>query len=193
MNECKQVVLDNLQRQFGYTNLSDLLIKKAEVWDKFFGNFSERFVEEILDFNTCISEALDFYWGRLYGITRTFTDEDGNQFTLDDATFREIIAIKAFGCRWDGTAKSANDFFKNLFKDRGVLYMSDSGTGVLRYDFIFQLTDLEVYLFTHKDILPREAGIGFEIHVLDVKTTFGFYGTELQPWSQGVLYRGELK
>ena len=104
MNECQQVVLDNLQRQFGYTNLSDLIVKKSEVWDKFFGNFSERFVEDILDFKTCVPAALDYYWGRLYGITRTFLGPNNEVITLDDDVFREIIAIKAFGCRWNGTA-----------------------------------------------------------------------------------------
>lgn len=192
MGACTQVVLDNMQRQFGYTNLSDLLMKKGEVWDKYFGDIADRFGEDVLDFNTCSSNALDFFWGKLYRITRTFTDAEGVEFTIDDDLFRELIKIKAFGCRWNGTTKDANDFFGELFKDKGKMYMSDSGTGVLRYDFIFELSDIEVYLFTEKDILPRQAGIGLELHILDVTTTFGFHGTELQPWSQGVLYKGEL-
>ena len=87
MDDCKKVALDNLYREFGYTNVSDLIVKRADVWDKYFGNIAEIFEQEILNLDTCVSEALDYYWGRLYKITRVFTDEHGEQFTLDDAMY----------------------------------------------------------------------------------------------------------
>lgn len=190
---CEQVVLDNLQRQFGYTNISDLLMKKASVWDKKFGKISDTFVSEVLDFNTCISEALDFYWGKLYKITRTFTNRKGQTFVLSDDMFREIIKIRAFGSRWDGTLASANEFFSELFKDRGFIGITDSQSmsGGLKYEF-GTLTDEEIFLFTEKDILPRQAGVELEVHIIDINTTFGFYGTELQPLGQGVFYEGAI-
>ena len=61
----KEVALDILQKQYGYTNVSDLMIKRAAVWDNYLGDVSERFITEILDYNTCIPEALDFIWGRM--------------------------------------------------------------------------------------------------------------------------------
>lgn len=193
MNECEKVSLDNLQRQFGYTNVSDLIIKRAQVWDKYFGDISERFETEILNLDTCISEALDYYWGRLYKITRVFTDELGVKFSLTDEMFREILKIRAFGSRWDGTLASMNDFMAGLFKGQRFVFVTDSQSmsGGLKYEFS-TLTPEELYLFTHKDILPRQAGVGLEIHIIDTDTTFGFYGTELQPWSQGVLYQGSV-
>lgn len=193
MDDCKKVALDNLYREFGYTNVSDLIMKRAEVWDKYFGNIAEIFEKEILNLDTCVSEALDYYWGRLYKITRVFTDEHGEQFTLDDAIFREILKIRAFGSRWDGTLGSMNAFMADLFKGERFVFVTDSQSmsGGLKYEFSV-LTPEELYLFTHKDILPRQAGVGLEIHIIDTDTTFGFYGTELQPWSQGVLYQGSV-
>lgn len=338
MDECKKVALDNLQRQFGYTNVSDLIMKRAEVWDKYFGNIAETFENEILNLDTCISEALDYYWGRLYKLTRVFgrtpvqfsempeptarlvgtvckytgettdtyiqdhyykcivtssasvreTDNYGNLSNLsvdmevfennffsalgiekasgnyefryslqgggwhidingqsydwntvtelfdlsnfgitytgtlvshqkitvdfsynniyewqetdepfilriDDDTFRTILKIRAFGSRWDGTLKSMNDFMADLYKGQRFVFVTDSQSmsGGLKYEFS-TLTAEELYLFTHEDILPRQAGVGYEIHVIDINTTFGFYGTELQPWSQGVLYQGSV-
>lgn len=191
-NPCQKVVLDNLQRQFGYTNVSDLLLKKGSVWDKYFGNIADTFEKEVLDFNTCTSSALDNFWGKIYRITRTFKDENDVEFSINDKLFRDLIKIRAFCCRWNGTVAEVNEFLRNLYKDRGLAYMVDSQTMVLRYEFVFPLTEIETYLFTHYDLLPRQAGVGFEIHVLTQQETFGFYGTELQPWSQGVLYRGEI-
>lgn len=192
-NECKQVSLDNLQRQFGYTNVSDLILKRSEVWDKYFGNISEKFEDEILNLDTCVSEALDYYWGRLYKISRVFTNKQGEKFTLDDDLFREILKIRAFGSRWNGTLAQMNDFMANVFKGERFVFVTDSQSmsGGLKYEFS-TLTPEELYLFSEKDILPRQAGVGLEIHVIDPDTTFGFYGTELQPWSQGVLYSGAV-
>lgn len=190
---CEQIALDNLQRQFGYTNVSNLILKRAEVWDEYFGDIAKRFESEILNLDTCISEALDYYWGRLYKITRVFTDALGNKLTLDDDLFREVLKIRAFGSRWDGTLASMNNFMADLFKGQRFVFVTDSQSmsGGLKYEFS-TLTPEELYLFTHKDILPRQAGVGLEIHIIDTDTTFGFYGTELQPWSQGVLYQGSV-
>jgi hypothetical protein len=339
-DKCKKVALDNLERQFGYTNVSDLILKRAQVWDKYFGDISKKFEDEILNIDTCISEALDYYWGRLYKITRVFkeyyveyeempvadaslegliakyigvTDEtytNGNFYkcvgvgdsgsireidnfnyltdltvnidifkntffsafeleeksgnyrfrydrdggfwyrrlpdmrldyshpisdmssfgitftypdsyirypvevevtfiknglyewqeteepvnlVLDDDTFREMIKIRAFGSRWDGTLASMNTFLADLFKGKRFVFVSDSQSmsGGMKYEFS-TLTPEELYLFTHYDILPRQAGVGLEIHIIDIDTTFGFYGTELQPWGQGVLYQGSV-
>lgn len=192
-NECQQVSLDNLQRQFGYTNVSDLIIKRAQVWDKYFGDIAQRFEDEILNLDTCVSDALDYYWGRLYKLSRVFTNEDDEQFSLSDDMFREILKIRAFGSRWDGTLASMNQFMADLFKGERFVFVTDSQSmsGGLKYEFS-TLTPEELYLFANKDILPRQAGVGLEIHVIDTDTTFGFYGTELQPWSQGVLYQGSV-
>lgn len=193
MDDCKNVALDNLQRQFGYTNVSDLIIKRAGVWDRYFGDIAERFENEILNLDTCVSEALDYYWGRLYKISRVFTNRNGEKFALDDDMFREILKIRAFGSRWDGTLAQMNEFMADLFKGERFVFVTDSQSmsGGLKYEFS-TLTDEELYLFSEKDILPRQAGVGIEIHVIDTDTTFGFYGTELQPWSQGVLYQGSV-
>lgn len=190
---CEQVALNNLERQYGYTNVSDLILKKAGVWEKYFGSIAETFEREILNLDTCISSALDYYWGRLYKLSRIYIDEHGNQVSLTDDLYREMLKIRAFGSRWDGTLASMNEFMANLFKGERFVFCTDSQsmTGGLKYEFS-TITPEEVYLFTNKDILPRQAGVGLEIHIIDTDTTFGFYGTELQPWSQGVLYEGSI-
>ena len=193
MGACKEVALNNLERQYGYTNVSDLIIKKAGVWDNYFGSIAQTFEDEILNLDTCISSALDYYWGRLYKLSRVYIDENDQEVSLSDEMYREMLKIRAFGSRWDGTLKSMNEFMAGLFKGERFVFATDSQsmTGGLKYEFS-TITPEELYLFTHKDIFPRQAGVGIEIHVIDTDTTFGFYGTELQPWSQGVLYEGSV-
>lgn len=192
-SDCHGVALDNLQRQFGYTNLSDLIIKRASVWDKYFGQIAARFETEILSLDTCISNALDYYWGKLYKLSRSYTDANGNEVTLSDDLYREMLKIRAFGSRWNGTLGEMNEFLYNLFNGKKFITVTDSQSmsGGLKYEFS-TLTDEEQYLFANKDILPRQAGVGLEVHVIDVDRTFGFHGTELQPFNQGVFYQGSL-
>lgn len=187
----REAALDVLQKQYTYTNISDLVLRKAEVLDDAFGDLSERFVREILDFDTCIPEALDYYWGKVFRISRTFVDEDGNEFTLTDNQFRQLIKIRAFATRWDGTALSMNEFLKDLYKDRGRAYMLDRQNMTVQvYVFMFQLEPWERYLFLTQDVLPRPAAVGTDIYELSPGELFGFEGTEFQPFNQGVFWTG---
>ena len=179
----REQALNVLQQQYGYTNVSDLMMRKAAVWDKYMGNISQQFVTDILDFNTCVPSALDYYWGKMLKVSRTFTDMDGNKFSLTDDQFREIIKIRAFGTSWDGTVVTLNQFLGNLFSDRGLVYMIDRQNMTNQiYVFTFKLEDWEKYLFIHKDILPCVAGVGTEIYELTTDTLIGFQGTEFQTW-----------
>lgn len=189
----RQAALDVLQKQYTYTNISDLVLRKAEVLDKAFGDLSDTFVREILDFDTCIPEALDNYWGKVFRISRTFTDGDGNEFSISYDQFRQLIKIRAFATRWDGTAASMNEFLRDLYKDRGIAYMIDRQNMTVQvYVFMFQLEQWERYLFTTKDILPRPAGVGTDIYELSESDLFGFQGTEFQPFNQGVFWTGRV-
>ena len=191
MEAFQQIALDNLQKQFGYTNLSDLLMKRAAVWDNNFGDIAQKFEDEILNLDTCKSSALDYFWGKLYRITRKFEDGNGNILTLDDDTFREILKIRAFGCRWNGTVDSINEFLQNLFKDRGIVAVRDTqDMTVIVYMFGFNLSAEERYLFLNKDILPRPAGIGTSIYEIP-DDVLGFYGSKYLPFNDGRFWNGE--
>lgn len=188
----RERTLDVLQKQYGYTNISDLLLKKSVVLDAHFGDIAESFVTEILDFDTCIPASLDYYWGKVFKLSRTFTDDEGNEFSLSDAQFRTLIKIRAFGTRWNGSALMMNEFLKELYRDRGTVYMVDrQNMTVQTYVFLFQLEPWERYLFIEKDVLPRPAGIGTAIYEIPTEDTFGFHNTELQPFNQGVFWRGK--
>jgi len=188
----RENTLDVLQKQYGYTNISDLLLKKAAVLDTHFGDLAESFVSEILDFDTCIPAALDYYWGKVFKLSRAFTDGNGNEFRLSDAQFRTLIKIRAFGSRWDGSAFMMNEFLKELYRNRGTVYMVDrQNMTVQTYVFLFTLEPWERYLFIEKDVLPRPAGIGTAIYEITTEDTFGFHNTELQPFNEGVFWRGK--
>lgn len=177
----RETTLNVLQQQYGYTNISDLMTRKAAVWDKYMGDIAARFVSEILNYNTCVSSALDYYWGKILKISRTFTDENGNEFSLTDDQFREVIKLRAFGTTWDGTAETMNKFLAGLFGERGGAFIVDRQDMTVQvYTFRFYLEDWERYLFTTQDILPRCAAIETNIYEISKDDLIGFEGTDYQ-------------
>lgn len=164
-----------LEKQYIYTNVGDLALKISEVYEKYLGQLSQKFNSEILDFNTCSSEALDYYWGQMFRINRRFYDENNNLMVLTDDQFREIIKIRAFGTVWDGSIATMNVFLSNLFKDRGVCYMLDPQNMTYElFVFQFELEDWERYLFLNYDIFPRPAGVATQIEEVGDTKYFGF-------------------
>lgn len=178
----KQQSLNILQQQYGYTNISDLIMRKAAVWDTHIGDVAETFRTEILDYNTCVPSALDYYWGKILKISRTFQDDAGNAFTLTDEQFREVIKIRAFATTWDGCVTTLNTFLGELFADRGRVYMVDRLDMTAQvYVFTFFLEPWEKYLFLNNDVLPRCAGVGTAIYELIQDEHIGFQGSNFQP------------
>ena len=176
VSKIKEAVLNTLQKQYTYTNLSDLLYKKAELIDEYLGDLTSKFGKEVLNYNTCSSDALDYFWGQIFKINRNFKDNKGNTFTLTDEQFREVIKIRAFGTTWDGTISSVNLFLSNLFKDRGVAYALDPQNMSFQvFAFNFELYDWEKFLFENNDILPRPAGVSTQIKIVKDKKYFSFY------------------
>lgn len=188
----REQTLDVLQKQYLYTNLSDLLTRKANVWDVRLGNFAETFINEVLNFDTCTTEALDNYWGKMLKLSRTFI-VNGETIVLTDKQYREVLKIRAFSTRWQGDIESINVFMNDIFKERGTVYVVDPQTMTsLVYNFLFKLEDWEIKLFVNADILPRIASIDTEVHEIDYNTIFGFNGTELKPFNEGIFWPGKI-
>lgn len=198
MSDFQQIAIDSLQKQYGYTNVAKLVVEKADVFDKYIGDITDTFGIEVLDYNTCIPDALDYFWGRLFKITRTFKDELDVEFTLTDTQFREIIKIKAFSTSWQGDLNSLNLFLSNLFKDRGNAICIDlQNMASLIYAFDFELEDWEKTLFKKVNILPRCAGVGINIEIIPTENKyFGYrvYGAYVEnPIKVGYKLYGDIK
>lgn len=174
MANYQEVSTNVLQRQFGYTNVAALMIERAKVFDQFLGDIVGDLVNQFFNIDECLPVALDNYWGKLLGITRVFEDGDGNVYTLTDDEFREIIKIKLFF--WDGSLISLNEFFRDIFKDRGTFFAVDTqDMTMIKFVIGFALTANEIAMFTKFDIFPRPAGIGTKIQIIPAdQKYFGF-------------------
>ena len=178
----------------------------------------EAFYNNVWNIDTAVGFGLDI-WGRIIGVGRLLTlpamatqtfgfytgdpsFEPFNQapfasgealtqtYALPDNSYRTLLLVKAFGNICSTTVPAINSMLNSLFTGRGRCYVQDNGGMVLNYVFEFALTPVEYAILTQVGVPPRPAGVLVNIFQIDFSTTFGFDGSGLQPFNQGVFFGG---
>ena len=114
-----------------------------------------------------------------------FNDGDTNLFRLTDDAFRTLIFLKAAANIGNATLPSIKSILTALFDDP-VLVMN-IGEMKVRIVFEFYLTPYQRALFSEYGVLNLGGGVGYEYYQIDPAQTFGFNGSGLQPFGQGVF------
>jgi len=172
----------------------------------------EMFYDYVWNVETAQGFGLDI-WGKIVGVSRTFryldnqecfgfvegqvyqpfdqapffTAESYTVVNLDDDEYRKLIMIKALANISRMNAKTINTLLRQLFDGRRC-YVLDLGGMKMRYVFEFMLTNLEYAILSQSGAVPRPAGVDVSVVMLDPTNTFGFDGSGLQPFDQGVFY-----
>lgn len=174
----------------------------------------QRFFRAVFDPRTATGWGLDC-WGRIVGMDRqlelkginevfgfdrselmpfgqgTFWNEIATStYRLEDEAFRTLIFFKAAINISDGTLASLNRLLSSLYAARGTVCVLHVGTMKLRFFFDFYLQPFERALATREDIPPKPAGVGFDIYEARRADTFGFQGSDLQPFNRGNFVTG---
>lgn len=110
-----------------------------------------------------------------------------SSFRLSDAFLRKLIIVKAALNILYATALNINKFLLTIFDGRRAYY-NITGHMTAEYVFEFTLTPFErLIVYTFK-MLPQPCGVGISYREVDVNQTFGFYGSELSNFNNGVFY-----
>lgn len=168
------------------------------------------FFDMVINISTAQGEGLDV-WGRIVGVSRDIhvssppgmffgfeegfypfdqqpflLDEDGTStWPTPDHLFRNLIMIKAMANIVYATAPNINVLLWSLFQ-RNCYYLT-LGNMRGRYVFEFSLSPFERHIVYNTDILPRPCGVLIDFEELDPASVFGFFGTEFQPFNQGIF------
>lgn len=174
----------NMQNFYDYVwNVDTAQGFGLDVWGKIVGvGRSLRVVADL--------EAFGFNEGLVYqpfDQAPFFSASDIEVVELDDDDYRKLILIKALANISAMNAKTLNLLLRQLFDGRRC-YVIDVGAMQMRYVFEFTLTPIEYALLTQSGVMPRPAGVQFSILQFDPESTFGFNGSDLQPFDQGVFY-----
>ncbi len=171
----------------------------------------ELFYHKIFNIYTAEGVGLDI-WGRILGTGRFITiDDDNNNFfgfdesllspfdqntfnyplvtntyRIEDEAYRKyLLLIKAYSNIAKSDAHSINRILKQLFPGKNV-YILNVDTMKVRFVFEFYLTPFERALF-NKGLMTRGAGVGYEFYELEREMSFGFLGSGLQAFDNGIF------
>lgn len=174
--------------------------------------FDQQFFDLIMSIPTANSHGLDI-WGRIVGISRTvkFSNPQGEYFGFADGfypfnerpfsgsgsgsdtwelsseAYRELILLKALANIVYATAPSINALMRAMF-DKPAYFLI-TGHMEARYVFEFELSPYQHHIVYNADILPRPCGVLISIIInADTDGIFGFSGSGLQPFNQGVFF-----
>lgn len=168
----------------------------------------ETFYNEVFNPKTAHGVGLDI-WGRIVGANRYLTVDneeffgflgslldpfnqapfyihgDTDHYRLADEAYRTLIFLKAAANIGNATLPSLKEILSTLFED-SVLVMN-IGEMKVRVVFEFYLSAYDRALFAEYGLLNLGAGVGFEYYQIEPQNTFGFDGSGLQPFSQGIF------
>jgi Protein of unknown function (DUF2612) len=111
----------------------------------------------------------------------------GAAYELSDPELRKLILVKALANISDCSAPSISTIMRQLFGDQGKCYAQTMGDMHMLYTFEFILTDVARALLTQSKAVIKPAGVRAAVLELDPPTTFGFAGSNLQPFNQGIF------
>ena len=158
-----------------------------DVWGRIVGigrHFDIHSSQKNFGYDTGLSDFAPFEQGVFASLESTTT-----VYELEDEAYRNIIMLKAMSNILYATAKNINQLLMNLFSNRGRAYYLTLGQMRARYVFEFELTEFEKTLVFKSNLLPRPSGVFLEFYQTDVSSTFGFAGSYLQPFEQGMLWQ----
>lgn len=116
-----------------------------------------------------------------------FSEKEGDVITLEDNAYRELLLIKAAANISRTDIASLENLLERLYSGRGNFYVLEIGTMKLRYIFEFYLTPYEESLALRRDLPPKPAGVTYEIYQIVPEETFGFEGSEMNGFDNGVF------
>ena len=115
------------------------------------------------------------------------TQSGGGTITLADDAYRELLLIKATANISRTDLASLSSLFERLYANRGNFYIVEAGIMQLNYIFGFYIETFELSLVLRPGLLPKPAGVSYTVYQIDIANTFGFNGSGMQPFNQGVF------
>lgn len=165
-----------------------MLIQKCQ--DEFDGNvkdFWNNFYTNIFNIDTANTFGLSV-WGILLGVDRPTYTSDGQTYPYTDDMYRLLLKSRSLLFRMDGSIYQINRYIEYLFPDRPILVRDGLNMSI---DIIFYYTPTadELQVLNNPDFLPRPSGVGVNILVINHTEVFGFDGSGLNTFDNGVFFK----
>lgn len=190
---------DFIQSQYSASPVIEALLEQLRLelytWDEICLIF-----DNIINIETAAGKGLD-YWGNILQIGREVT-LDNISYTLDDDKYRTLLMFKALSNISASTLDSINNNISLLYPGNDTPYCmlivneGTTTTGSLKYNTTpmevlwilpSPLNSLDLAIFKKVASICRNAGVEYNINANNPINTFGFDGSNYQPFNQGIF------
>lgn len=142
----------------------------------------------VADMQTAQGVFLD-WWGERVGVDRLLKVKD-EYYRFDDDYFRFLLLYRARCNLANATAATMNDMLSQLTNTRTFVidYQLMNISSVV---IIGAISDLQAQILANYGLLNRPSGVlANYLIIYPDEQIFGFYGSELEPFNQGVFNPG---
>lgn len=144
----------------------------------------DAFFNFILNPDTASGVWLD-WWGKRVGVNRNLV-VDGQDTRLDDEFFRFLIFYRAVENVSNSTAETINSLLTRLI---GLpAFVNDYQDMTINIRIVGEPNSVQIAILKNYGLLNRPAGVLANVEAVVPNTlVFGFYGSKLLPFNQGVF------
>ena len=176
-----------LQSQYAHapclTNLASLMLKQGDASDD-----GMNLLSSVADPDTAEGKFLD-WWGARIGVDR-YLKVNGEYVRFDDDYFRFLLFYRAACNIADSTAETTNQLLETL-TDETVFVVDYQNMEISSVVIIGAIDEVQSTVLAQYGLLNRPAGVLANYLVIyPDEQIFGFEGSELLPFDQGVFNPG---
>ena len=171
-------------------NFNALIAMKQNFYDNAVSDFWERWIKDVLNIQTANEFGLTL-WGFLLNLERPlYTNENGELVPIPTESYRLLLNAKLYKNSHAPTFSNVNTFIRQIFFNHpdNKSYVQDNLNMSITYILDFFPTAEEEIVLKLNDFLPRPSGVKIaSITPIPPQKTFGFEGSGLQPFNNGVF------
>ena len=144
----------------------------------------DAFFNNVLNPDTALCVWLD-WWGKRVGVKRKLV-VDGQDTRLDEEFFRFLIFYRAVVNVSNSTAETINSLLTRLI---GLpAFVNDYQDMTINIRIVGEPNSVQIAILKNYGLLNRPAGVLANVEAVVPNTlVFGFYGSKLLPFNQGVF------
>lgn len=147
-------------------------------------------VKKAFNLNTSVGVQLDTI-GKILVLDRrvNFEPTDGSSSLLDDDNYRFILKAKVIKNQWKGTISDFYTFWNTLIGSELDIFLVDNqNMDPVAVVWSSQVDLMTQDLLSNNYIIPKPAGLGLTIRQINPDDLFGFSGSGLNGFDQGVFW-----
>ena len=149
----------------------------------------DQLLMDVADARTAKGVFLD-WWGKRVGVDRLI-EVDGEFVRFDDDYFRFLIMYRALCNLSDSSAATMNRLLSQL-TDQQVFIVDYQNMSIRSIVVVGSMSDLQITILRAYGLLNRPMGVLTNFLVIyPDDAIFGFAGSDLQPFDQGVFNPGQ--